>query len=283
MNKGWLTGQLTPKKQASPLWVELCDSMEEILQSHVEPLLARVKSVSSIFTMHEDDLQKRIDELGQFFAIRGRDKRTKPIVLAQRLDEIHLKDTDIPIVNTLYREFQGLSVTWEKLYAPVDQEKYPYGQVLMTKESVDQAGDRYGEWFLTSRGVIRVPINEVMRSFDSDDLEQSIADLMAEFALYIQPLVPLHIVFDGAELSLKYTIPELEDIFRVSAIDISFTGALLLTEIAENIDTPHLTAEIESTVQTGLAYPAFELHFDTTSLDAWSLDRHLFPAIDPNG
>ena len=73
--------------------------------------------------MADEDLDTRIGEMGKFFTIRVSDASSKPMLLQQRLDEIHFKGTAQPITQTFYREFNGIPVTWQPLFAPVDVEK----------------------------------------------------------------------------------------------------------------------------------------------------------------
>ncbi|MCV4732119.1 phage tail protein, partial [Escherichia coli] len=83
-----------------------------------------------------------------------------PMLLQQRFDEIHFKGTERPISQTIYREFNGISVLWDPIYAPVDFERHPYGTVLIPESTLETTGGTFGEMFLTSRGMISIPIND---------------------------------------------------------------------------------------------------------------------------
>lgn len=82
------------------------------------------------------------------------------MLLQQRFDEIHFKGTERPINQTIYREFNGISVLWDPIYAPVDFERHPYGTVLIPESTLETTGGTFGEMFLTSRGMISIPIND---------------------------------------------------------------------------------------------------------------------------
>ena len=71
-----------------------------------------------------------------------------------------LKGTERPINQTIYREFNGISVLWDPIYAPVDLERHPYGTVLIPESTLETTGGTFGEMFLTSRGMISIPIND---------------------------------------------------------------------------------------------------------------------------
>ncbi|MCV5928178.1 phage tail protein, partial [Escherichia coli] len=78
--------------------------------------------------------------------------------------EIHFKGTERPINQTIYREFNGISVLWDPIYAPVDLERHPYGTVLIPESTLETTGGTFGEMFLTSRGMISIPINDLART-----------------------------------------------------------------------------------------------------------------------
>lgn len=277
MHEHWLRKQLTRAKQGAPLWVELADAVQEIVEQHAMPLVTRLRNLSSAFTMDEQDIDRKIGELGQFFAIRAVDYESKPIIFMQRLDEIHLKDTEYPVINTLWREFKGLSVTWQPLYAPMDQEKYPYGSVLITKESAKVAAGRYGDMFLTSRGVIRLPINELMRAHDSDEMDEVISNLIAEFKVYVEPLLPLHIVFDGTELELKYTIKEADEWLRAISETIG-QDAIHMIDAQEWLNgSDEIQASQAIDLSGYIKHADFYARYDEIPIDGWTLDDSWLP------
>lgn len=220
MDSSWFKSRLTPAKQNSVLWSPLATMVQSLFASFADPYLTRVSNKKSIFTMDDSDLDTRIAELGKFFTIRTSDASSKPMLLQQRLDEIHFKGTERPITQTFYREFDGVPITWQPLYAPVDTEKYPYGTVLISSDTLDSVGHTYGEMFLTSRGVISVSINDLMAAIDSGDLELDSGDTtqaavteaaLTRFKQYVKPLLPCHIVFDGLSLYISQSEDERPD------------------------------------------------------------------------
>lgn len=114
-----------------------------------------------VYFLHEQGGSgDQTNELGQFFTIRTSNSSSVPMLLQQRLDEIHFKGTERPINQTIYREFNGISVLWDPIYAPVDLERHPYGTVLIPESTLETTGGTFGEMFLTSRGMISIPIND---------------------------------------------------------------------------------------------------------------------------
>lgn len=210
MRKNWFRERLTKAKLNAPMWAELADAVQEIFTSHVEPLLERLQGVGSAFTMAPQDLDRRIEELGPFFWLSERVEREDwPLALLQRQDEIHLKKTDYPLISTISREFSGMQVEWSPLFAPVDQKKYPYGARFTTQEMMPFEDIPADEWFMTSRGVIRVPLPRLSEAaLSGSTIEEQCAEFEAIIARFVTPIIPLHIVFDGAQYYLEYNMTE---------------------------------------------------------------------------
>ena len=72
MKHDWLKQRLTAAKQAAPMWTELAEAVQEVFEQQIEPLLTRLRGLSSAYTMTSDDLALRISELGEFFLISDR-------------------------------------------------------------------------------------------------------------------------------------------------------------------------------------------------------------------
>ncbi|WP_193157198.1 hypothetical protein [Citrobacter cronae] len=242
MEKSWFSKRLTDAKQKSVLYLSLAEIIQSLTSSFVEPCLQRITNRKSIFSMGEEDLAIRTNELGQFFTIRTENSSSIPMLLQQRFDEIHFKGTDRPINQTIYREFDGLHVAWEPLYAPVDIEKYPYGTVLITQSTLESTGGIYGEMFLTSRGMISVSINELTENMGSGggagseraDQSEITEAVLTKFNQFVRPLLPLHIVFDGLSLFISVYADELPETFTLFSVS-DTNKAYVWTEIADDV------------------------------------------------
>ncbi|EFH8163334.1 hypothetical protein L6019_RS23690 [Escherichia coli] len=281
MEKGWFRNRLTPEKLKSTGWPALADAIETLVRDVVEPYLKRNDARKSLYTMAEEDLNLRISELGQFFNVRTRSPESKPLLLMQRLDEIHLKNTDQPIINTFWREFDNMTVTWVPIWAPVDQDLFPYGSVFLTQESVTLDRDtpvdeHYGELFLTSRGTILVRLDQVYQKYCVDggiDLTTALTELLNDFALYIHPLVPKHIVFDGVAIMLYVDlIEDAEDIW-LSFIESDLREPVTLQEREE-----HITLSVKTDLDNIPVQPGPPDHndkiirYDDIPADDWITD-----------
>lgn len=208
MIKGWLKTMLTPDKQESELWQGWVEVLQDMLGSEVEPIIERIDARKSLFSMKGDDLNTRINELGQFFSIRAKKESSKPILLAQRIDEIHFKGTDRPITSTFWREFDNLPARWEPLYAPIDQTKAPYGEYFATADTVPYSTQKYGDFFMTSRGQIALSINALYQQYGAVKQEELVKRIQSQFDEIISPLLPLDIVFDGFLMYLSFSLFE---------------------------------------------------------------------------
>ena len=226
----WLSNQLTSATQSSGMWSGLAVILQSVVTTYVDPMLDRVQNRKSIFTMNSEDLDTRVEELGSFFTIRASDASSVPMLLLQRLDEIHFKGSLRPITQTFYREFNGIPITWQPLYAPVDVTTYPYGTILITEETLDSVGDNYGDMFLTSRGVVSIALNDLGTLIEKDTTgtltQESVTnEALEKFKQVVKPLLPLHIVFDGMLLYVEVDTPR------------SFKGSMRLVSVGVEAGT----------------------------------------------
>ena len=275
MKPDWLKQRLTAAKQAAPMWSELAEAVQEVFEQQIEPLLTRLRGLSSAYTMTSDDLALRISELGEFFLLSDRvDETDWPLALMQRHDEIHLKKTDYPLVTTISREFNGMKVTWEPLYAPKDQVRFPYGSRFSIKNQLEYEDIPESEWFLTSRGVIRLPLTSLQSSFaDAASIDDQATKFEAIMNRFIEPLIPLHIVFEGAQYYLQYTIPELEEVIKqvLASAGQTFPAVLEVVEVARTKSDAVQTMPIAN---NGVEYKySQQARLDAQPLDSWTLDR----------
>lgn len=275
---GWFKNRLTPSKQDSVMQTGLADIVESLFIDVVEPYLTRITNRKSFFTMADADLDTRIDEMGQFFTIRSSDASSKPMLLQQRLDEIHFKGTSRPITQTFYREYNGVPITWEALYAPVDVSKYPYGTRLIAENNLSSVGDVYGDLFLTSRGVISIPYNDLIALIEAGEntsittVAQVTEEALTKFKQVSVPLLPLHIVFDGLQILVEITYQEPDDELILMSIDTSADygenqetdDVLTLGSIA--VETDPDTLEDSEVEVWSLA------RYDNVLLDGWVMD-----------
>ncbi|NDO81508.1 hypothetical protein CJP72_12250 [Citrobacter sp. NCU1] len=274
MIKDWLKKQLIPEKQRQGLWPDFADVTQAVYEEQVAPLLSRLSDRKSFFSMHPEDMDTRISEYGRFFVIGETDKASRPILLAQRLDEVHFKGTDRPIVSTFWREFGNLPVNWEPLYAPVDQERFPYGTFFTTESGVKIAQGSYGDFFLTSRGTINVDLNKLYEIYGYEEQDKLIKRLIKDVDRIIAPLLPLETVFDGISLRLDFWLEEAEETIKLAHSSVGCSRAFLFQPVQElaNLQQTQVSYDAgEVTPQTCSLEPIY-LTLDTIPVDAWPLD-----------
>lgn len=287
MIKDWIKNHLIPEKRDAGLWPGFADALQETYEDQIEPLLERLSARKSFFTMHPDDLDKRIKEYGQFFVIGQNGTASRPILLTQRLDEVHFKGTDQPIIATFWREFGNLPVTWEPLYAPIDQDLCPYGMFFTTAAGMEVAAASFGEFFLTSRGTISVDLNRLYEIYGFDEQDKLVKRLISDFDRIVAPLLPLETVFDGISLRLDFWLEEARDEIEIVSIttgskepNFVFRPARELMQLTRTT-IKHPTAAFAPDRRS---LDTFMLTLDGMPSDAWRLDMPvIIPPLLPGG
>jgi hypothetical protein len=283
MKKNWLRNQLTPEKSASELYGSFADALQEYIDTYVEPVLKRISDRRSFFTMQPQDLETRMAELGRFFRIMTRSQASKPIILQQRLDEIHYKGTAQPIISTIRRELNNLPAEWAAMYAPVDQTLHPYGKYFATTDTLAVDKITYGDFFLTSRGKIKIPLNILYERYNGSDQADLTRRLTEDFDDVIRPLIPLHIVFDGFLFYLQFDIQEREVVLSQDSAQ-----AEVRIDDAWKSRPEHMAGYQINNTFPGQNLPQQNRDFninihriDGMPIDAWALDMIEAPAIIP--
>lgn len=129
----WLAGRLPPVKADAPRWKELFETIEEYYQANVEPVIARLVSLRSIFTAPEiADKQKILVDLGWFF---GRETQRDSLddAYRARLFEISRKGTDEIVKGAIRRAGISDTARWLPLFTystPDDYGKPPPGGTI---------------------------------------------------------------------------------------------------------------------------------------------------------
>lgn len=213
MKKNWLVDRLTDERKSKPIWRDFIEALQSLIETHAEQYITRLKHKVSLFDADPRDLDIMLKELGDFFALGQVDDVNLPLTIMQRQDQIHQKKTIYPLVNTLIREFGGIRVEWSPLFAPIDQGLHAYGDLLVIEREIAETGIPRDQWFMTSRGVIRVPMNEVRRTFDDglSDSDHAISQFEELLKRVIYPLIPLRIVCDGQQYFLSFDLVEIKE------------------------------------------------------------------------
>jgi hypothetical protein len=279
MANEWLKGQLTEAKRNSPMWAGFADALQQVFDEQVKPITERVASLNSYFTMHKDDLQKRLDELGSFFYFGGNlDPEDLPLAVMQKLDEVHFKRTDLPMQNAISREFQGLKVEWAALYAPrviTPEGSQDYTKklsqgllvnALRTRAEITDALESVSDYFLTSRGVLLVSLTQLAAGGRTTE------EFSALVARIIYPLIPTDIVFDGERIVIHYDI--IEPIERLFFFEQSLTQLFqAIHEPVERSRSSGITSQANIRLNNRLPeVTGYMNRIDAISLDFWPLD-----------
>ncbi|MBM0749012.1 phage tail protein [Pantoea eucrina] len=282
MIRNWVKDRLTKEKSTSELWSGFANILQSVFEQAVEPTLERITNRKSYFTMDKDDLTLRMSEYGRFFVVAETTDTSRPVLLAQRLDEVHFKGTDKPITSTFWREFDNLPVTWQPLYAPVDQEKAPYGSFFTTKEGVEVAQEQYGEFFLTSRAQISVALNELYERYGYVEQTEAVNKLLSQFDQIIEPLLPLHIVFDGVALFISFELTADSERVRLISAGIDYRAKMSYADLQSEIKTLHMTSQQLHVMSPEPVREArYVKRYDALPADAWWNDYQNKPDAAP--
>ena len=198
----WLVKRLTKERKESPVWYELADVLEEFWDTYFAPEADRLADAKSLFTASEEDINRRLAELGDFFDVHlPLADSSKPLALAWRKIEVHDKDAASIIDSILDRNFPELHARWEVMYCPLDAEYryenlYSQTEIEISRGALDQDLDNY---MMTSRGRLWIDYRQMQVVYPHLTKEEFLAVVRSE----ISKVKPTHIVYDG-ELFLLY-------------------------------------------------------------------------------
>lgn len=271
--KSWLKGQLTNAKKSEQSWSDFVLAFGEVLENHVETYIDRLKARSSIYEMSKDDLLEETKELRKIFPLGDVSDEDLPHVIMQRRDEIHFKKTVYPLMATISREFNGMNVEWIRLYAPINQERYPYGTLLVQEDKLDDFHDlKREDFFLTSRGVIRIPMN-MIQSGSQGIGEREIIAFEARIQQVVYPLIPLRIACDGNVYYIEFNIFELIESITQSISINTYLDSVSQLECSTESQKTTTQTKIPTTEDTPVTPVYTSPRLDAIPLDALALDR----------
>lgn len=208
--KHWLVNRLTPSKQSSEHWIQLATALESFWDQQYTPQIERVENNRSIFTASPEDLEKALVDMGSFFDVFMPIAETnKPLAIAWRRDELHYKNTSLPVQSILARNFSGLNTRWEPLYAK-DAEQYQQ-KLFYSADEVHDLGHNLNDYFLTSRGRLWVDLGHLRL------LTISRAEFEAIVHQEIEKIRPTHIVYEGELFQLSIHFKAQPDVMAVAA------------------------------------------------------------------
>lgn len=257
MKSNWLSSRLTKAKQASTMWVTLADSIQASFEGALNDIVDTITSNRSVMTMSVEEVKRKQESLGHFFSVLDVPDTEKNLTLLTRLDQIHLKATEFPIKDMVRRNFDGLEMDWSPVYAPIDQNEYPYGTRLIAQAEFDNFDAQTQEsWFMTSRGRMILNLNKYLPP------EEEMARIYDTINETIIPMIPLDIVFDGF-----FTQVKINAIFDIH----------LYTTISNPItDTFKVSYSIESNTWLGEVLTSyFVIENDSFSVDSATRSKRL--------
>lgn len=198
MNSNWLSSMLTKAKQKSSMWLTLADTIQASFDDELSIVVDTITRNRSVMTMSVEEVKRKQESLGHFFSVLDAPDVEKGLTLLHRLDQIHLKATEFPIKDMVKRNFDGLEMDWSPVYAPINQEEFPYGTRFIAQTEFDNLDASSKEqYFMTSRGRMILNLNKYLPPKEEMD---KIYNTIFETII---PLIPLDIVFDGFFTQVK--------------------------------------------------------------------------------
>ena len=111
-----------PEKDFEDRWTSLAECIQALWEEYFDPSLQRLENLRSYFRAHDDDLAKKLREMGDYFAADMPRTKDKPIAVAWRKLELEYKRTlSLFCPPFSRRHYADLPVTWFPLFAPVDE------------------------------------------------------------------------------------------------------------------------------------------------------------------
>ncbi|MBD2782229.1 hypothetical protein ID852_03320 [Xenorhabdus sp. 42] len=155
--------------------------------------------------------------------------------------------------------------------------------MFLPKNLADAAQSKYGEFFLTSRGVIQLSLNTLYEQYGYKEQAELFSRLTRQFDQIIAPLIPLEIVFNGFHFFFYFTITEEAESLRLNQlnvlIDANFQFQDALNALSGSTRQLAVPNQIIRAIIRPLKQTAYR--FDEMPLDAWALDLHHTPPIIP--
>ena len=272
----WLYRRLTPAKSGEARWSEFATVMERVWEEFFDPRLSRLERMRSSYLADDQDLVRKIRQMGDYFSFELPNEADRPIALAWRRLELEYKDTELILRSVFRRHFGNMAVNWFPLFAPLDK---PYGSEFEAAEGPWPETKNYPPegMFLTSRGVLGIDLGCVFR------LRMSKAEFLAKAEPLLLRTKPLHIVYAGPLWYVRLELPPFE-----ARLDICWDRAhwcdLLFAVVGSRFDvTPADACRLDA--QTMGCTWEVECHHPIPLFPAGSmlrgLDQHLpegFPA-----
>ena len=186
MDAGWLINRLTPARQNEARWVELAEALEKFWEENFyKTHRQELTDILSYYTSSKDDLLQLMTDMAAFFEGQM-SQEDIALGLTWSHNELQLKEYADILASTLRRKLGGAETEWVPMFA---EKSKTYGTSFKTQAEVEGAGGSLGDWFMTSRGKIKVT-SSTMRPYEIDAL----VDVINES---VNRIKPLHIFFMG--------------------------------------------------------------------------------------
>lgn len=220
---GWLVDRLTPYKQSQPRWHDLAVALETYWDTYQTPAVERIEQMRSVFTANNEDLEMLLREAGVQFEVAIPVVRDNlAFAYSWRAYEIHRKDRQETIEQILKRDYSGVFVRWEPLFAP---KHLPYGEMFLAESELASYGLTLDDVHRTYRGKVMANLTGLNAIGVRKD------EFRASVGRKIEVLRPAHIVYDG-EMFFQVFRAEVEPFNAVNGASLSRSHSHLLLALS---------------------------------------------------
>lgn len=195
----WLRQRLTPKKGEESRWTELAFALSAIWEEFYDPLLSRLERLRSCYLADDEDLIKKIREIGDYFSYETPEKKDRPVALAWRRLELDYKELEHILTSVFRRNYRNLPVLWFPIFAPLDK---PYGVDMKVAEGPWPERQLFPPdgYFLTSRGRLGTDYGYLLT------LDISKQKYLDNAIPLLRRTKPLHILYEGILWYIRFNL-----------------------------------------------------------------------------
>lgn len=264
----WLQKRLTPAKAADDRWVQLASALESLWREEFDPTYSTLESLRSVYTMSSDDLQRRLREFGDYFAVDMPRYEDRKIGVSWRRLELEYKDLELILTSVFRRHYSDLAVNWIPLFAPKNMN---YGSVFLAGDSISKSFLPTEDYYMTSRGLLETDLGHIY------ELGLTKSAFLETALPLVRRVKPLHIVFDGAMFFIKFPIDWTKgtDVFSIQGYEEEEHFSISFGWATDRYDYVPADAQTTDIGHVRVMYEQFsnmELPFSDGRQRPWSLD-----------
>lgn len=264
----WLQQRLTPVKAVDGRWIQLAAALEVLGREKFDPSYNKLEALRSVYEMTSDDLQRRLREFGDYFAVDMPRFDDRKVGVSWRRLELEYKDLELILTSVFRRHYSDLEVNWLPLYAP---KAMPYGSYFLAADSIAKDFLPSEDYYMTSRGLLETDLGHLY------ELGLTKSTFLETAVPLVRRVKPLHIVFDGALFFIKFPVEWTKgtDMFALQSAEEEEHFPLWFGFATDRYDYTPADAQATDTGHVKVTYEQyadFEMPFTAGRRLPWRLD-----------